>query len=77
MPSPVLCVLQERQLMAAERRRASTLETLHRAGICFCLTVTALFPITLVLFWNLGFHWTIVGVVVALFCLLAYVVLAL
>jgi hypothetical protein len=64
-------------LMGADRRKASTEETRHRVGLYLLLIVTVLFPVMLVLLWNLGFHWIITGVVVVFFCLLAYGCLAL
>jgi hypothetical protein len=52
----------------ADRRTTIAERTWYKIGFCSCLTVNILFPIMLVLLWRVGFHWTVICVIVLEAC---------
>ena len=52
----------------ADKRMSIAEDTWHKVAICFCLILTILFPIGLVLLWHIGLHGTTIGVVALLVC---------
>jgi uncharacterized membrane protein len=53
----------------ADKRIATREDTWHKIALCFCLILTILFPVTLVLLWHIGLHGIVVGVFALLVCL--------
>ena len=53
----------------ADKRMTAAQDTWHKVAICFCLMLTVLFPIILVLLWHIGFHGIVIAVVALLICL--------
>jgi hypothetical protein len=53
----------------AGKRMTTAADAWHKIAFCFCLMLTVLFPIALIVLWHVGFHGIVIGVGVLLVCL--------